>query len=102
MTMKNQNLRVSLIEATAMALYVYNVSPGERAERLYRHFEGACADPGDLLKWVDHPSWATQMPWPTAQVYMQHAMERYGTEARERVYFNSQPTPTKEEKELKP
>lgn len=74
-----------MIEAVAMALYIYNVSPGHRAEKLYCHFKGECAEPDDLLRWVDHHSWATQMPYPTAQVYLQHAMERYGDEAREQV-----------------
>ena len=38
----------ALIAATAMSLYIYNVSPGLRAERLYRHFAGACAEPDEL------------------------------------------------------
>ena len=78
----------ALIGATAMALYAYNVSPGERAEKLYHHFKGACAEPAELLRWVDHHSWATEMPWPTAKVYLAHALERYGNEARRRVEMN--------------
>jgi hypothetical protein len=74
-----------MIESVAMALYVYNVSPGERAEKLYHHFKGACAEPDELLRWVDHHAWATQMPWPTAKVYLAHALERYGEEARRKV-----------------
>lgn len=77
-----------LTAATAMSLYRYNVDPATRAEKLYEHFKGACAEPADLLALVDNPCWATEMPHPTALVYLRHAMERYGIEAAERVRIN--------------
>jgi hypothetical protein len=77
-----------LAAAIAMSLYIYNVSPGERAEKLYRHFKGACADPDDLLRWVDHHSWATEMPFPTMVIYLEHALAKYGQEALEKVRIN--------------
>ncbi len=71
--------------AIAMSLYIYNVSPGLRAEKLYSHFKGACAEPDELLTLVDLSYWATHMAFPTSVVYMEHALERYGEEARERI-----------------
>jgi len=77
-----------LVAATAMSLYKYNVSPGVRAEKLYEHFSGCCAEPDELLEHVDNFNWATAMAAPTAVVYLQHAMDRYGREAEERVQVN--------------
>jgi hypothetical protein len=77
-----------LVAATAMSLYQYNVAPIERAQKLYDHFQGACATMDDLLELVDHTHWATQMAAPTALVFMDHAMARYGQEAEERVQVN--------------
>jgi hypothetical protein len=74
-----------VIEAIAMSLYMYNVSSGERAHKLYQHFDGACAEPPELQRWVDSPYWATEMPLPTARVYLDHAVMRYGEEARRRA-----------------
>ena len=79
-----------LVAATAMSLYIYNVSPGERAEKLYDHFSGMCAEPEELLRCVDHHSWATEMAAPTAFWYLQHAMDKYGSEAEQRVQVNFQ------------
>ena len=70
--------------SVAMSLYIYNVSPSERAKKLYDEFEGACAEMDELLRWVDLPYWATEMPFPTAYAYMKHAMEKYGDEATRR------------------
>lgn len=72
-----------LSAAVAMSLYQYNVSPGHRAERLYEHFEGNCAEPDKLLTLVDSRQ-------PTALVYLSHALIKYGDEAAERVYVNGQ------------
>ena len=76
--------------AIALSLYFYNVSPMERAKRLYEHFNGACADL-DELSWLCSLAWGiTELAYPTAKVYVQHALERYGEEARERVRVNRQ------------
>ena len=72
----------------AISLYTYNVSPGERAEKLYKAFQGNCAEPDELLILVDNPHWATQMAAPTALAYLRHAIDRYGTEAQERTRVN--------------
>ncbi len=77
-----------LTAAVAMSLYRFNVSRGERAEKLYHHFKGQCAELEELLAMVDNPCWATEMPHPTALVYLRHALERYGNEAAERVQLN--------------
>ena len=77
-----------LVAATAMSLYIYNVSPGVRAEKLYEHFSGMCAEPEELLRLVDKAYWATEMAAPTALCYMQHALDRYGSEAENRVQVN--------------
>lgn len=74
-----------LIEATAMALYIFMVSPHNRAKKLYEHFDGACAEMQDMIRYVDRAFWATEMPFPTVVIYMQHAMDRYGEEAAQRV-----------------
>ena len=78
----------ALVTAVAMSLYKYNVAPGIRAEKLYVHFDGACAELDDLLWMIDQFNWATEMAAPTALVYMQHALERYEDEARDRVRIN--------------
>lgn len=78
-----------LVAATAMSLYIYNVSPGERAERIFHYFNGECAEPNELLDLVDKAFWATHMAFPTAKVYLEQAMLRYGDEARERCRIES-------------
>jgi len=77
-----------LVAATAMSLYKYNVSPGARAERLYEHFSGMCAEPYELLELVDNFNWATEMAAPTAVVYLQHALDKYAGESETRVQAN--------------
>jgi len=69
--------------AIALSLYGYNVSPGERAERLFNHFEGACAEPEELLDILVKRGQfsATEFAYPTAVVYVQHALDKYGQEA---------------------
>ena len=78
----------ALVAATAMSLYKYNVSPIERATKLYDHFSGLCAEMHELLELVENFNWATEMAAPTALWYQQHAMDKYGREAEERVQVN--------------
>ena len=73
----------------AVSLYMYNVAPLERATKLHNHFEGNCYPLMELVKMVDSAYWATEMPYPTAAVYVQHALERYGKEAEIRAQMNS-------------
>jgi len=77
--------------AIALSLYAYNVAPGIRAEKLYEHFQGACMEPDELLdrmQGVRLAFAATELPFPTAEVYVRHALLKYGVEARERVRLN--------------
>jgi hypothetical protein len=76
--------------AVALLLYGYNVSPLVRAEKLYEHFEGRCAEVMDILDiLMNSPtSVATELAMPTALVYVNHALEKYGEEATRRVRVN--------------
>ena len=74
----------------ALSLYAFNVSPSERAQRLYDHFKGNCMELSDLVRIMDGPRVGyamTELPLPTARVYVQHALETYGDEALHRVAF---------------
>jgi len=83
--LKQQEL---LAAATAVALYVYNVSPAERANKLVARFGGDCEHFDRLFALVDSPCWATEMAAPTALAYLGDAIERYGDEAARRVKIN--------------
>lgn len=76
--------------AVALSLYAYNVDAGTRAHRLYDHFQGACLDSDDMIDLLQRKSAyaATELPYPTAKVYVEHALARYGQEARERCAIN--------------
>lgn len=81
----------ALVAAVAMGLYKYNVAPMIRAVRIQDHFDGACAPLDVLLLLIDEFNWATEMAAPTALVYMDHALERYRSEAEDRVRINLEP-----------
>lgn len=73
--------------AIALALYAYNVSAVTRAAKLYNHFSGDCMEAGDLVRVCQNDAHhiATALPFPSAVVYVFHAVEQYGEEAREKV-----------------
>jgi hypothetical protein len=78
-----------MIVGIALSLYAFNVSPAERATRLYRHFNGECADFEDLVRILaDKPAYAmTELALPTAAVYLRHALEAYRAEAEHRASY---------------
>ena len=84
-----------LVVAVALARYSYNVSPGERAELLYEHFEGNCAEPEELLRIMltDKMFMTTELASPTAAVFVNHALERYADEAAKWVAINRAGSP---------
>ncbi len=70
----------------ALALYGYNVSAIERARKIYEHFDGNCAELDELVRYmVNYGSAPTAMAFPSVEVYVQHALEKYGEEAKNRV-----------------
>lgn len=72
--------------ATALALYGYNVSAYDRARKIYEHFDGYCPDMDDLIRYMEHYGCAaTALPFPSAEVYVKQALEKYGEEAKRRV-----------------
>ena len=72
--------------AIALALYGHNVSPYQRAVAIYEHFGGECAELADLVEYmVRYGSAPTSLAFPSAEIYVQQALDRYGAEARERV-----------------
>lgn len=77
-----------MVQAIAVSLYMYNVNSASRAEKLWVHFDGACADPDELQRMVDSPYWATEMAFPTAARYLYDAIEHYGSESWSRVEAN--------------
>jgi hypothetical protein len=86
--LKTNGMFTPIEVAVALSLYGYNVSPSERAQKLYDHFDGACMDVEDLERAMESARLVfamTELPLPTAKVYVQHALERYGMEAKRRV-----------------
>lgn len=78
--------------AVALSLYAFNSHPYDRAQKLYDHFAGDCAEIEDMYnilnKSVGYAT--TEFAFPTAEVYVQHALEKYGKEAVERVRVNKE------------
>lgn len=83
------------VVAVALARYSYNVPPGHRAEALYEHFEGRCAEPDDLLRIMltDKMFMTTELAPPTGAVFVNHALEKYGDEAAKWVAINRAGSP---------
>jgi len=76
-----------IVVAIALSLYGYNVPAGLRASELFDHFNGDCMDIDELAEMLRHHRayLATELPFPTAEVYIQHALEKYGEEAKQKV-----------------
>ena len=75
----------AIIAAIALSLYSYNVSVAARARAIHDHFKGACMEMSDLEHALAGPHAMTELPFPSAEIYLQHAMDRYGEEAAIRV-----------------
>jgi hypothetical protein len=75
-----------IVVVTALSLYAFNVGPCERANKLHAHFAGDCLDIEELIRILveEGASVIGQLPYPTAKVYIDHALERYGQEAEHR------------------
>jgi hypothetical protein len=73
------------ITTVALSLYAFNVPPSVRAKRIHDHFDGDCMDLEELIRAVDSPYAMTELPFPSARLYLQHAIEAYANEALERV-----------------
>lgn len=76
--------------AIALSLYGYNVSAEFRAHRLWDHFDGECAEIEELVEVLSmRGAYAvTELAYPTAKLYVQHALDRYGNEAKSRAAAN--------------
>ena len=73
--------------AIALSLYGFNVPAWQRAKALYQHFAGDCMEEDDLFELLNGTRSqyvATELPYPTAKVYVENALARYGEEARKR------------------
>ncbi|NIT58419.1 MAG: hypothetical protein GWN00_19985 [Aliifodinibius sp.] len=80
----------AMVTAVALSLYRYNVAPIVRAQKLYDHFVGNCMEMDELVHTLINMRGfeATELPFPTARVYIEQALERYGEEAQQRVMAN--------------
>ena len=73
--------------AIALSLFAYNVSPGERAQRLDEHLGGDYVDLSYVSNLFSTRSVyaATELSLDVAEAYVDQALEMYGEQARERV-----------------
>lgn len=77
--------------AIALSLYGYNVSAYDRAKEIYDHFDGYCADMDELVRYMmNYGSAPTAMSFPSEEVYVNQALEKYGKEAKKRVEIERQ------------
>ncbi len=75
--------------AIALSLYAYNVPATDRAFLIYDYFGGDCMDRYDLVSiMLNTGSVVTELPYPSAVVYVQQALDKYGAEAVRRVKMN--------------
>lgn len=79
-----------MAKVIALSLYAYNVSPYHRAKKLYEHFNGNCMELQDMAEiFMNKNAYAmTELPYPTAKVYLSHALHKYYDEAMIRVLGN--------------
>lgn len=71
-----------LVVFAALSNYQYDVSPGERAQKLFDHFGGACMELDGLVRMMAKgTSLCNGLPFPTAKVYLEHAMAHSGSHA---------------------
>ena len=75
--------------AIALSLYAYNVSVAQRAKKLWDCFDGDCMELPEIIDiLLARPAYiATELPLPTASAYVQHALELYGSQARQRATY---------------
>ena len=73
--------------AVALSLYAYNVDSVTRAKAIYQHFDGECLEMEELIALFEkNRAWiCTELPAPSAAVYVQQALARYGDEAVRRT-----------------
>ncbi len=85
-----------IVVAIALSLYAYNVDPGTRARKIIEYFierGQGCMTAEELIDYFQsrHGAYlATELPFMTAEVYVQQAMAQYGQEAAQRVWVESQ------------
>ena len=78
--------------AIALSLYAYNVSPSDRARKIHKHFKGDCMEIDELVSLLERRSAyaGTELPFLSAEFYVQCALKMYGEQARGRVFVNRQ------------
>jgi hypothetical protein len=83
-----------IVVAIALSLYAYNVAAHTRAKILIDRFGGACMEYEELMEIFNKRGAyaATELAYPTAAVYVQHALNRYRDQAERRVAANESMT----------
>lgn len=82
--------RDPVVVAVALSLYAYNVSAVDRARAIHEAFNGQCSDVETLTEILIYRSAfaATELAMPSAEVYVNQALAKYGKEAEQRVRIN--------------